>query len=212
VLAFTFAISVFTGLIFGIVPALQSTRPELPGTLKDQAGAVVGGSSVRLRKALVVLQVALSLLLLIGAGLFMQSLNNLRALDPGFRTESLLTVRVDPTLNGYKAERSRQFYRQLTDRLKSLPGVSSAALALMPVLDDNEWDSFVAVEGYSPKEGEFVGPHMQFASPGYFETLQIPILLGRDFTARDVEGTPKVGIINERFMNQYFKGRNETRG
>ena len=208
VLAFTFAISILTGLIFGIVPALQSTRPQLAGTLKDQAGAVVGGASVKLRKALVILQVALSLLLLIGAGLFLQSLQNLRGLDPGFRTENLLTFSVNPTLNAYKADRSRQFYRQLTERLKGMPGVTSAALAVMPILDDNEWDSSVTVEGYTAKQGEYVGPHMQFASPGYFETLGIPILLGRDFDARDIYGSPKVGIINERFMNKYFGGQN----
>jgi len=202
VLGFTLAISVMTGLVFGLAPALQSTRPELAGTLKDQAGAVVGGAAVGLRKTLVVLQVALSLLLLIGAGLFIQSLKNLKDLNPGFRTENLAAFSLDPTLNGYKPERSRQFYRQLVERLNGLGGVSSAALAVVPLLDDNEWDSSVTVEGYTNKEG--VDPHMQFVTPGFFDTLAVPILLGRDFTLRDDTGAQKVAIVNEKFAKRYL--------
>jgi predicted permease len=206
VLGFTLAVSVVTGLIFGLAPAIQSTRPELAGTLKDQAGAVVGGTSVWLRKSLVVAQVALSLLLLIGAGLFVQSLKNLKGVNPGFHTENLVSFSTDPLLNGYKDERCLQFYRQLTDRLTQLPGISSAALAIMPVLDGNEWDSSVTVEGYTARQGEAVDPHMQFVSPGFFETLGIPVMLGRDFTLRDEKGGPKVGIVNERFAKKYFGG------
>jgi predicted permease len=208
VLAFTLAVSVLTGLIFGLAPAIQSTRPELAGTLKDQAGAVVGGTSVMLRKSLVVAQVALSLLLLIGAGLFVQSLKNLKGVNPGFQTENLLSFAVNPLLNGYKDERCLQFYRQLSDRLNTLPGVTSAALAIMPVLDGNEWDSTVTVEGYSTKQGEAVDPHMQFVSPGFFDTMGIAVLLGRDFSIRDEKGAPKVGIVNERFAKRYFGGAN----
>ena len=208
VLGFTLAVSVLTGLIFGLAPAIQSTRPELAGTLKDQAGAVVGGTSVMLRKSLVVSQVALSLLLLIGAGLFVQSLKNLKGVNPGFQTENLLSFAVNPLLNGYKDERCLQFYRQLTDRLNALPGVTSAALAIMPVLDGNEWDSTVAVEGYTTKQGEAVDPHMQFVSPGFFDTMGIGVLLGRDFSIRDEKSAPKVGIVNERFAKRYFGGAN----
>ena len=208
VLGFTLAVSMVTGLIFGLVPAIQSTRPELAGTLKDQAGAVVGGTSVMLRKSLVVAQVALSLLLLIGAGLFVQSLKNLRGVNPGFQTANLATFAVNPLLNGYKDDRVFQFYRQLHDRMNQLPGVTSSALAIMAVLDGNEWDSTVTVEGYSTKVGEFVDPHMQFISPGFFETMGIPILLGRDFSIRDEKGTLKVGIINEKFAKRYFAGLN----
>ena len=208
VLGFTLLVSVLTGLLFGLAPALQSTRPELAGTLKDQAGSVVGGTAVGLRKTLVVAQVALSLLLLIGSGLFVQSLRNLRDLNPGFQTENLVTFAVDPTLNGYKPERSLQFYRQLLDRMSNLGGVNGAALAVMPVLDGNEWDSSVSVEGYTTKQGEWIGPHMQFASAGYFETLGIPVLLGRTFTLRDDKGAPKAGIINEKFAKRYFGDRN----
>jgi predicted permease len=207
ILGFTLAISIVTGLLFGLVPALQSTRPALAGTLKDQAGSVVGGTAVGLRKALVVAQVALSLLLLIGAGLFVQSLDNLKALNPGFHTENLLSFAVNPTINGYPMERSREFYRQLHDRLQQIPGVANAALAIMPLLDNNEWDNSVTVEGYTAKPGEWINTHMQFASTGYFATLGIPILLGRDFTERDDVGSPKVAIVNQRFVDRYFGGR-----
>jgi predicted permease len=207
VLAFTLAISILTGLLFGLAPALQSTRPELAGTLKDQAGSVVGGTSVGLRKSLVVAQVSLSLLLLIGAGLFLQSLRNLHDLDPGFQTQSLVAFGVNPLLNGYKPDRCFQFYRQLYERLSGLGGVTHAALAVVAVLDDNEWDSSIAVEGYTAKQGEGVDPHMQYISPGFFDTLGIPILLGRDFSIRDEKGAPKVGIVNEKFAKKYFAGR-----
>ncbi|MEO8368188.1 MAG: ABC transporter permease [Candidatus Solibacter sp.] len=208
VLGFTLGVSLLTGILFGLAPAIQSTRPQLAGTLKDQAGAVVGGASVGLRKALVVAQVSLSLLLLIGAGLFIQSLKNLQGVNPGFETRSLLSFALNPTLNGYKPERSRQFYKQLTERLGRIPGISSVTLCVIPLLDDNEWDSSVTVEGYSVKEGEWVQPHMQFTSPGFFETLKIPVMLGRDISERDEKGTPMVALINERFAKRYFEGRN----
>jgi predicted permease len=160
-----------------------------------------------LRKALVVAQVALSLLLLIGAGLFVQSLDNLRGLNPGFNTENLLSMAVNPTINGYAESRSREFYRQLHERLQQIPGVTNAALAIMPLLDGNEWDQTVTVEGYTAKAGEWIDPHMQFTSTGYFATLGVPVILGRDFTDRDVLGSPKVGIVNQRFVDRYFGGR-----
>jgi len=207
VLEFTLAISLLTGILFGLIPALQATRPELAGTLKDQAGAVVGGTSVGLRKTLVVAQVALSLLLLIGSGLFLQSLRNLRDLNPGFQTESLAAFAVNPLLNGYKPERMFQFYRQLMERVSGLPGVTHASLAVVAVLDDNEWDSSVSVEGYTAKQGEDVDPHMQYPSAGFFDTLGIPIVLGRDFNLRDEKSAPKVAIINEKFAQKYFSGR-----
>jgi len=206
VLAFTAIISVSTGLLFGLAPALQATRPALAGTLKDQAGSVVGGASVRLRKSLVVLQVALSLLLLIGAALFLQSLRNLRDLNPGFETRSLLSFAVSPALNGYKPERSLDFYHQLTERVSALSGVIHSSLAVVAVLDGNEWDSSVSLEGR--RDGDSIDPHMQYISPGFFDTLGITVLRGRDFTLRDVKGAPKVGIVNERFAEQYFPGRN----
>jgi predicted permease len=205
ILLFNLGVSVATGIVFGLVPALQSTRPQLAGTLKDQVGSIVGGTSVGLRKVLVSAQVTLSLLLLIGAGLFIRSLKNLKDLDPGFHTANLVGFAVDPPMNGYKPERSLDFYRQLRDNLNALPGVASSALAVIPVLTGDEWDSSMAVEGFQNKPSEPPDPHMQFISPDYFKTMNVPILLGRDFRMTDGRGAPKVCIVNERFARQFFK-------
>jgi len=209
VLLFTLLVSLVTGVLFGLAPGLLATRPELASTLKDEAGSVAGGASAGLRKSLVVAQVALSMLLLVGAGLFLQSLNNLKELHPGFQTQNLVAVRVEPTLSrGYNLAWTRQYYRQLTERLERLPGVKSAALAVIPVVEGWEWDNSVTIEGYTPKQGEDPDPHMQFCSPRFFETLKIPVLLGRDFTVKDVVGAPKVAIVNEKFAKRYFGGNN----
>ena len=206
VLVFTFAVSLLAGMLFGLVPALQSTRPQLANTLKDQAGGVIRGGSAGLRKSLVVAQVSLSLLLLIGAGLFLQSLRNLKTLNPGFEVRNLLAFDINPTLNRYDVQWTRDYYRRLHDRLNALPGVESHAFAVVPVLEDNEWDNWVTIEGYSTKQDERPDPHMQYCSPGFFKTLKIPVLLGRDFTDRDIAGAPKVAIVNQKFVNRYFGG------
>ena len=207
-LGFTFAISLLAGVIFGLVPALQSTRPELANTLKDQAGGVIRGGSAGLRKGLVVAQVSLSLLLLIGAGLFLQSLRNLKTLNPGFEVRNLVAFDVDPTLSGYDPKWTADYYRRLRDRLSALPGVESHTFAVIPVLEDNEWDNWVTIEGYTAKQDERPIRTCSIASPGFFETLKIPMLLGRDFTDRDVEGAPKVGIVNQKFVKRYFGDAN----
>jgi predicted permease len=208
VLAFTAAISIATGLIFGLVPALQSTRPQLAKTLKDQTGSVVGGTSVLMRKTLVIAQVGLSLLLLIGSGLFIQSLKNLKVLRPGFETHNVVTFGVEPTLSGYKSDWALDYYRRLTERMKAIPGVQNMTLAVIPLLADNEWDNGMTVEGYSAKQGESVDPHMQFCSDDFFDTLKIPVLVGRRFDARDDRNAPKVAIVNEKFARRYSGGAN----
>lgn len=204
ILGFSIAISLLTSFIFGLVPALQSTRPDVASTLKDQAGAIAGGASNHLRRLLVVAQIALSLLLLIGAGLFIRSLQDLQDLDPGFRTTNLLAFKIDPTLNGYTAERTKALYQRLQEELNSLSGVQSAGLAVMPVMEGYEWDQYVTIDSYSPKPGESPDPHMNFVSPGYFRTMEISLLAGRDFRRTDVLGAPKVCIVNETFAKKYF--------
>jgi predicted permease len=205
-LLFNLAIAVLTGLLFGLAPALQATRPELAGTLKDQAGSVAGGGGGA-RKALVAAQVALSVMLLFGAGLFVRSLRNLKSLDPGFRKDNLVTFSVDPALSGYRAERAFAFYRQLLEKLESAPGVRSAALAQVPILSNSSWSSSITVEGYESKPGENMSPLFNQVSPGYFSTLGIPLLLGRDFTLRDDRAAPKVCIVNETFVQYFYGGR-----
>jgi predicted permease len=206
VLAFTFAISLLAGTLFGLIPALQSTRPQLANTLKDQAGGVIRGSSARLRNGLVVAQVSLSLLLLIGTGLFLQSLRNLKTLSPGFEVAGLLAFDVDPTMNRYDPAWTVDYFRRLDETLNALPGVESHTFAVVPVLEDDEWDNWVTIEGYSAKQDERPDPHVQYCSPGFFKTLKIPVLLGRDFSPRDEAGAPKVGIVNQKFVKRYFGG------
>jgi len=204
ILSFSIGLSLLTGIGFGLLPALQSTRPDIARTLKDQAGSVVGGASNTIRKLLVVGQIALSLLLLIGAGLFIRSLQKLKELDPGFRTTNLLAFKVDPTLNEYKTERTKAFYEHLKQRLDTLPAVEAAALAVVPVIEGDEWDQWVTIDGYSPKTGELPDPHMNFVSPDYFKTLEVSLLAGRDFRRTDALSTPKVCIVNAAFAKKYF--------
>src|SRR6267143_3153916 len=218
ILLFTFAVTIFTGIIFGLVPAIQTAKPNISGTLKDQAGAVVGGGHHGLRKGLVVAQVTLSLLLLVGAGLFLRSLANLRNLGPGFPAEKLIGFNIDPSLNGYTPERLKTFYPQLSEVLAALPGVQSVGLASMRILEDDEWDSSMSVEGFTPaKPDEHAEPFMNQISPNYFSTLGVPVIAGRDFRindARDVKHGPEVWnwspttvMINEKFAKTYFAGR-----
>ena len=204
ILGFALAVSLLTGIAFGLVPALQATRPDVADTLKEQAGAVLGGGSNGLRKMLVAAQITLSLLLLIGAGLFIRSLENLKDLDPGFRTSNLLAFKVDPMLNGYSKERTRLLFQRLQDDLKALPGVQNAAFAVVPVLEDDEWDNSITIDSYTPKVGEFPDPHINFVTPDYFKTLHVPLLAGRDFRPTDVMGAPKVAMVNEAFAKKYF--------
>ena len=215
VLAFNFAVALVTGIVFGLAPALQSTRPDLAPTLKDQAGAVVGGGAVRFRKALVIAQVTLSLLLLIGAGLFIRSLKNLQNLGPGFEPSNLYAFAVDPSLNSYSVARELNFFQELTRTLAASPGIRRAGLAAVPILEGDEWDSTVTVQGYVSKPGEDMNPRCNAISPGYFATLGIPILAGRDFTAKDTKiiqhveakwTVPTVVIVNEKFAKKYFGG------
>src|SRR5207253_2756016 len=137
-----------TGIAFGLVPSLQATNPNIATTLKDLAGNVMGGAAqAGFRKALVAAQVALSLLLLIGAGLFVRSLSNLRTLDPGFRTQNLIQFSVNPRSIAYDVPRTRAFYPRLEERLHALPGVRAAGVANMPVLTGNEWDTGTTIVG-----------------------------------------------------------------
>ena len=217
ILVFNFALSLITGLVFGLMPALRSTRPNLAPTLKDQVGAVVGGASgVRLRKGLVVAQVTVSVMLLIGAGLFIRSLRNLRLLDLGLKTDNLIAFNVSPALSGYTPVRTKQFNKQLLDRISALPGVTAMAFAQIGLLEGNEWDSSMSVEGYEAKPGESMNPYCNAVSPGYFQTMGIPLVAGRDFDDRDVRsevGDPKdlppytVAIVNESYAKRYFGDR-----
>ena len=202
---FALVLSVLTGVVFGLLPALQSTRPDLAPTLKNESGTLMGGSApFRFRKGLVVTQVALSLLLLIGAGLFTRSLMNLRQLHPGFEPQKLLAFSIDPSLNGYPLERRVALLEQIRDDVAAEPGVRSVSLAEVALMTDSHNSSTVAVEGYEPKDGENVNPDVNRVGPQFFATLDIPLLAGRDFSGADRAEAPKVAIVNETFARYFF--------
>ena len=226
-LGFLFGVTLLTGVICGILPALKATRPDVVSALKSETKT----SFARLdaRKALVVVQVALSLLLLVGAGLFVRSLENLRDLDPGFNRERVLMVETEAGTIGYKGQRMRNFEDQLRAAASKFPGVRVASLAMITPLQGSRWNSDIAVQGYQWRPDE--KPYMDFngVSPGYFETLGIPLLLGRDFRDEDnppftpdppekpyppgkeppePPGPPHVAIVNQTFAKKFFANDN----
>jgi predicted permease len=203
-MGFTFALSLATGIGFGLVPAIQSTNPNIAPTLKESAGNIMGGGAqVMFRKILVAAQVTLSLLLLIGAGLFARSLSNLHSLDPGFKTANLVQFNLSPRIIGYDDNRSMAFFRRLEERLGRVPGVRGVAYASMAVLSGNEWDNWVTIDTWQRK-GEPPDPHMNSVNASYFETLGIPVLQGRAFTVKDDLNSQKVAVVNATFAKKYF--------
>ncbi len=209
ILAFNAVLALGTGIFFGLAPALQSMRFDLWTTLKDAAGALTGsGGSVRLRKGLVTAQVALSFLLLAGAGLFVKTLANLKETNAGFRgLDNLITFQVDPGLNGYSVERIKTFYQEALDNIRATPGVTAASFAIVPLLSGDEWDSTIGVEGHQPKDGEDMQGFMNAVSPLYFKTMGVPLLEGRDFDNRDRGGKMNAAIVNRAFAAHFFGGR-----
>ena len=206
---FTFLVSLATGLAFGAVPALSATRPDVAPTLKNEAGTIASRS--RFRRGLVVAQVALSLLLLIGAGLFVRSLSNLGAIDPGFEPDRILAFSVDPSLNGYELGRRMEVVSRIRDEIAAEPGVRSVSLAEIGLMTGSRSSSTVKVEGYESKEDEDMNPGLNGIAPEFFSTLGIPLLSGRDFTEGDDLETPKVAVVNEAFA-RYFFGDTDPEG
>jgi len=225
-LAFSFGVCLAVGLLCGILPALQATRPNLTSALKNESAA---GGRVRfdIRRALVVTQVAVSLLLLIGAGLLVRSLQNLKSLDPGFVRERVLLVNVNPSLMGYKGQHLREFYERLLTRTRALPEVRSASLAIITPLSGGRWNSGTTFEGYERAADEKPWVDHNSVSPGFFETLGIPLIQGRDFRDEDnpavtpdptyvsqIKGEERlpppqpVAIINEAAAAKYFAHQN----
>ena len=202
VLGFAVLVSFATALLFGLVPALQVARPSLVDSLKEDGGRVVPAGHVRLRKSLVVAQVALSLLLLVGAGLFARSLWNLRSLDTGFDATRVVTFSVDPVLSGYDRTRAIAFYQRLHQEFQRMPGVSAASMATVAPLTDTFTMSTVRVEGYEPRDGEDMNCHVNRVGPDYFRTLEVALVAGRDFTERDGADAPSVAIVSEKMARE----------
>jgi predicted permease len=206
---FTLTVSLVTAIVFGLAPALHASRPDMNRALREGASHLSGGAGhARVRRSLVVVQVALSLLLVAGAGFFARSLYNLRFLHPGFDPTHLVSFSVSPELSGYDQRRIKQFYASLQDSLAAVPGVSGVSMAAEAVLTDSVASRTIQVQEYQTKPDENMNPWTNEISPGYFQTMGIPLVLGRDFTARDAEGAPLVAIVNETFAQYYFGTEN----
>ena len=204
VLLFTLAVSLGTGLLFGLAPALQATRPALVPALKGEAPA--GGSRSRMRRGLVIAQMALSIILLVSAGLFLKNLKDATAVDKGFTSDHVLVADVDPGLQGYSRARTEEFYRRVIERLEAMPTVRKVALTnSLPLgLSGSDWG--VSIPGYTPAPNEGMSIKMAVVSPGYFETLDIPFLAGRGFTAQDDSASAPGIVVNRRFVERFWPG------
>jgi predicted permease len=208
-LVFTIGLSILTGLLFGLLPAIKATRLNLEGTLREQGSSVSGSlAQVRFRKGLVVSQVVLTTVLLVGAGLFARSLNNLKQLDLGLRADHLVAFSIAPELNGYTPQRTVAFFDQLHQALASQPGVEAVSESVITAFTDTNSSSNITVEGYQAGEEEEMQADGDWIGPGYFSTMGIPLLEGREFGASDTSESPKVGIINETMARRYFAERN----
>jgi len=205
VMGFALAVTALTGMLFGIMPALQATRPSLIPALKGEAPA--GESRSRTSKGLVIAQMALSMVLLVCAALFLVNLRSATTLDKGFSGENILLADLSPGLQGYPKARTQQFYRQIADRLRTDPRVRDVAYIEDVPLGVSNSDRGVTIPGYVPAPNEGMSVMYTRATPGYFQTMGVAMRAGRDFTAQDDSATTPVLIVNERFAERFWPGQ-----
>jgi predicted permease len=203
-IVFTAALSLGTGIVFGMYPALHSTRPDLAVMLKTTLGQPAGARAAqRFRSSLVTAQIALSMALLVAAGLFIKSLMNVSSVDLGLDAENVVMFTVSPALNGYETDRSAELFIQLEEELAAIPGVTAVAADMVGLLGGNSWGTDVAVEGFAWEPGVDGNSRYNAVGPGYFSTLGMPLLAGREFTPSDAEGAPEVAVVNEAFAEKF---------
>ena len=208
VLTFAAVLSLSTGLLFGLFPALHSTRSDLVTTIRTNAGNLtVTRGAARFRAALVTAQIALSMALLITAGLFLRSLTNVSRVDLGLTVDDVITFGISPQLNGYEPERARQLFQRVEEELAAIPGVTGVTASLVAVLAGNNWGTDVHVEGFERGPDIDANSRLNEIGPSYFETLGVSILAGREFTPSDNESGPEVVIVNEAFAEKFNLGR-----
>jgi predicted permease len=217
VLKWMLVVSLLTGVIFGLIPALIASRTELVSVLKsDSAGQQRPGRAGRwnLRNLLVVAQVAISIIVLVCAGLFLKSLNRVRNADPGFSIDNLITMQLDPGPVGYNDVEGKRFFSELLRRVESQPGVRAASLALLLQLGENDTQRGPIVKEGDPQPppGQGLGINANVIAPKYFETMKTPLVLGRDFTERDNNDAPKVAIVNQEFARRFYGGEQNAIG
>jgi predicted permease len=207
VLSFVLAVTVVTGIVFGIAPALRATSLNVSAALKETSRSIAGSRSL-LTRALLVLQVAVSLVLLIAAGLFLRTLNNLRHVDVGFNTQNLVVFRVNPALNRYDDKKSNAVIEEIATRLKGVAGVRAVGVSSVPLLANNVSSTGMFRQGrtYAPRQSD--GINVLQVSADYFKTMEMPLVAGRGFTERDNQTAPKVVIINDTAARKYFANEN----
>jgi predicted permease len=196
-----------TGIAFGLFPALHSTRPDLASTLKNQAGQPGGAKAARrFRTTLATVQIAMSMALLIPAGLFAKSLYNVSRVDLGLKVDHMVTFSIAPELNSYTTERTRQLFERVEDELAAVPGVTGVVAAIVPVLAGDNWGNSLIVEGFEAGPDTNTNASFNGVGPGYFKTMGIPLMMGREFTRADAFGAPKVAIVNQAFVKKFNLG------
>ena len=205
---FAAALTIGTGLLFGLFPALHSTRPDLVSTLKSQAGQPSGArGAARFRLVLATSQIALSMLLLAASGFFVKSLLNISRIDLGIRSDNIISFRVSPTLNGYTPERVLVFYQQVEEQLRALPGATAVTMSMVPLLSGSNWGSDVAVQGFEAGPDTDSNSRYNEIGAGYFAAMGTPLMSGREFTPADALQGQKVAIVNEAFARKFKLGR-----
>jgi putative ABC transport system permease protein len=208
VLLFCLGLSLATGVLFGLFPALQASKPDVVTALKGQAGQVSSAGASRLRKILVTAQLSLSVMLLVAAGLFGKTLVNLARVDLGMQVDHLVTFSISPKWNKYSDERVEQLHRQLRERLAAIPGVRSVSAANMPAVAGSTSSTSIVVEGYAAQGDRGTQANIAVVDPGYFSTMGVPLIGGREFTPADNLAGPRVAIVNEAFVRKFFGGEN----
>ena len=207
VLAFSIALSFLTAILFGLVPALQATRPELLPSLKQDSAGSGPLRRILLRRALVVTQIAISLVVIFAAGLLTRSLRKLETIDLGFKPDQVIAMNVDPAANGHSSVESSRILDDLLQRTRALPGVSAASLTAKTPGSSMAIALSIQVPGYTPKQADDQVVPFNFVSPAYFQTVGQPLLRGRDFADRDDKNSPRVAVVNEKFVRHYFAGQ-----
>ena len=208
VIIFAAALAIGTGLLFGIFPALNSTRPDLITTIRSSAGQLAGAKAAsRFRTALVTAQIALAMALLASAGLFIRSLGNVSRVDLGLNVDNVVTFNIAPRLNGYEPERIRTLFERVEQELAAIPGVTGVAGARVPLLAGSNWGTDVAVEGFRTDPDTDSNARYNEIGPGYFDIVGTPLIAGREFTAADYGDSVRVAIVNETFAKYFGLGR-----
>jgi len=203
IMLFNCALALFASLLFSLAPAAQFWRPDLAPALKQQ-GMTARSGSLRFRRVSVALQIGLSLMLLVGAGLFVRTLHNLKSLNAGFATDHLLTFGIDPRMAGYEPARTFALYQRVFETLKGLPGVRSVAATNDPELANDNESGNITIAGYAEKPHEDMNVEQPNVSADYFSTLQMPLLAGRAFTEQDRAGSQSVAVVNESFARHFL--------